>query len=179
LAHCYKNRPNYSDYLPNKTTPILKIEQFIEHTLVQHIIDLATSIKRNGSLVSAQIDLTTQQWMILLLLAGDPNHPYMMKDENKKLMASDIADALGVSRPNITNLINSLVEKGLVVQVDDVLDRRKKQLDLTPAAFGIIGAIEPLRIDANRRLLGDFTEEEKKLFLSFLQRCSNYLNRNK
>jgi DNA-binding MarR family transcriptional regulator len=156
----------------------LKIEQLIEHTLIQHIIDLATSIKRNGSLISAQIDLTTQQWMTLLLLAGDPNHPYMIKEPNKKLMASDIADALGVSRPNITNLINSLVVKGLIIQVDDNLDRRKKQLDLTPAGFGIIGAIEPLRIDANKRLLGDFTEDEKQLFLSFLQRCSNYLNRN-
>lgn len=157
----------------------MEIEKLIEHTLVQHIIDLATSIKRNGSLVSLQIDLTTQQWMILLLLAGDPNHPYMADGVPKNLMASDIANALGVSRPNITNLINSLVEKGLVLQTDDGFDRRKKQLDLTPAAFGMLGAIEPLRKDANRRLLGDFSEEEKELFLTFLQRCLNYINRQK
>ena len=157
----------------------MEIEKLIEHTLVQYIIDLATNIKRNGSLVSSQIDLTTQQWMILLLLAGDPNHPYMADGVNKKLMASDIADALGVSRPNITNLINSLVDKGFVTQIDDGFDRRKKILNLTPAAFGVIGAIEPLRKDANKRLFGDFSEEEKELFLSFLQRCSDYLNRQK
>ena len=157
----------------------MEIEKLIEHTLVQHIVDLATNIKRNGSLVSLQIDLTTQQWMILLLLAGDPNHPYIADGVPKKFMASDIADALGVSRPNITNMINSLVEKGLVLQTDDGFDRRKKQLDLTPAAFGMLGAIEPLRKDANRRLLGDFSEEEKELFLTFLQRCLNYINRQK
>ena len=157
----------------------MEIEKLIEHTLVQHIVDLATNIKRNGSLVSLQIDLTTQQWIILLLLAGDPNHPYMADGVPKNFMASDIADALGVSRPNITNMINSLVEKGLVLQTDDGFDRRKKQLDLTPAAFGMLGAIEPLRKDANRRLLGDFSEEEKELFLTFLQRCLNYINRQK
>ncbi len=156
----------------------MKIQKLIEHSVVQHVIDLSSSIRRNGSLISSQIDLTTQQWMILLLLGGDPNHPYIKEGVEKKLMASDIADALGVSRPNITNLVNSLVDKGLVTQTDDNIDRRKKQLELTPAAHGLISAIEPLRADANKRLLGDFTEEEKELFLSFLQRCLSYLNRN-
>ena len=55
----------------------MKLEKLIEHSVVQHVIDLSSSIKRNGSLISSQIDLTTQQWMILLLLGGDPNHPYI------------------------------------------------------------------------------------------------------
>jgi DNA-binding MarR family transcriptional regulator len=158
---------------------ILNIEKRIENELVQHTLELSAAIKRNGGLISAQIDLTTQQWMILLLLAGDKNHPYVQKNPGQKLMASDIADALGVSRPNITNLINSLIDKGLVTQTVDDYDKRKKILELTPAAFGLLGVIEPLRIDANERLLSEFSYEEKEIFLSYLRRCLEYINRPK
>lgn len=168
------------DYFEKKNKIlILKIEKRIENELIQHTLELSATIKRNGGLISAQIDLTTQQWIILLLLAGDPNHPYIQKNPNQKLMASDIADALGVSRPNVTNLINSLIVKDLVIQSDDKYDKRKKILSLSPTAIGLLGAIEPLRVDANDRLFSEFSYEEKEVFLSYIRRCLDFMNRQK
>ncbi len=155
----------------------MKLELITEHSLVHHILDLSAAIRKNGEQIAAQIDLTTQQWIILLLLAGDPNHPYANREDKEELVGSDLADALGVSRPNITNLVASLMDKGLVVQIEDEVDRRKKRLQLTPTAYGHLNAIEPLRKNANESLFNDFTLEEKAQFLVYLKRCLRFLNR--
>jgi DNA-binding MarR family transcriptional regulator len=155
----------------------MDLQLITEHSLVYHIFDLSATIRKNGEQIASQIDLTTQQWMILLLLAGDPNHPYANREDKKELIGSDLADALGVSRPNITNLVLSLADKGLIIQIEDELDRRKKRLQLTPAAYGHLSAIEPLRKNANENLFSEFTLEEKAQFLIYLKRCLRFLNR--
>jgi DNA-binding MarR family transcriptional regulator len=155
----------------------LQIEKRLDHSIVQYILGLGNSLRKNGEHIAARVDLTTQQWMILLLLAEDPNHPFNSLHRSKKIMASDLADALGVSRPNITNLLGQMIEKGLVEQTEDGFDRRKKRLEITPIAKGLLQAIEPLRIDANKNLFSEFTNDEKEIFLSYLQRCVQFMNR--
>lgn len=155
----------------------MQIEKRLDHTIVQYILDLNNSIKKKGESIAAQVDLTTQQWIVLLLLAEDPNHPYNDSVRPQKIMASDLADALGVSRPNVTSLLTQLVERGLIEQTEDDFDRRKKRLEITESAKGLLQAIEPLRVDANKILFEEFTNDEKEIFLSYLKRCIKFMNR--
>jgi DNA-binding MarR family transcriptional regulator len=155
----------------------LQIEKHLDHTIVQYILDLSNNLRKNGEHIAAQVDLTTQQWIMLLLLAEDPNHPFNNPPRSKKIMASDLADALGVSRPNITNLLSQLTEKGLIEQTEDDFDRRKKRLEVTSVAQGLLQAIEPLRADSNKNLFSEFTNDEKEIFLSYLRRCVQFMNR--
>jgi DNA-binding MarR family transcriptional regulator len=108
------------------------IEKSIEESIVLNIFELANQLKKIGDEVYQKVGLTTQQWLILLHLAENPNLPFFKREKHKKaLMVSELADSLNVSRANITNLINVLLEKDLIWQYEDEKDRRKKRLELT------------------------------------------------
>jgi DNA-binding MarR family transcriptional regulator len=152
----------------------LNIEKTLDESVVFSVITLADTILKNGDFVCQRYGITTQQWLIMLHLAHDPNIPNADPEaaaSNTPVVASKLAEKLNVSRPNITNLINSLSEKGLVEQIADKKDRRKKFLILTPEGAEIINKIEPHRHQANRRLLEHLDNEQKEVLLQQLQAC--------
>ncbi len=136
-----------------------KIQKTLEETLVFLLLNLANQMQRNGDGIADQVSLTTQQWLILLFIAGDPNIPRMEELRSERgFLASEIAESLGVSRPNITVLVNSLIRKGLVEQGTDKEDRRRKRLRLTSKGWQTIHKMEPVRHRSNRAL---FTHVEE------------------
>ena len=146
------------------------IAKSIEESIVLSIFDLSNQLKKIGDEVYQKVGLTTQQWLILLHLANNPNLPFFKREEHKKaLMASELADSLNVSRANITNLINVLLEKGLVQQYEDDHDRRKKRLSLTKQGVALVERTQPSRFAVIEYLMEGFTKDEKETFLRFLE----------
>ncbi len=151
------------------------IDKTLEASLLFSIINLTSQIRLRGDLIYKFAGITTQQYVILLHLARDPNIPFIENSVAEDGMyASELADSLKVSRPGVTNLLKVLVQKGLVDQAEDSADRRRKRLRLTKSARELIKAIEPLRQEANAAFLSQFSTEEKTQFLDFIQRCSFY-----
>jgi DNA-binding MarR family transcriptional regulator len=133
-----------------------KIQKTLEETLVFLLLNLANQMQRNGDVIADQVSLTTQQWLILLFIAGDPNIPRMDDLRSERgFLASEIAESLGVSRPNITVLVNSLIRKGLVEQGADKEDRRRKRLLMTSKGWQTIQKMEPVRHRSNRALFAN------------------------
>ena len=129
-------------------------------------------IKQNVEFVAKQ-GLTNQQWVILIHLAKDPNLPFLIRENHSMpLMASELAESLGVTRANITNLLTILMEKGFIRQIEDKLDRRKKRLVLTPKGEKLIKTMQPDRIISNAKMLKGLTKSEKEQFLGFIQKCT-------
>lgn len=153
------------------------LEKNIEATILQHLLEFADQLKRGGDiLLSELVGITSQQWVILLQLAGDPNLPdFRQKKNDEPALASDLAKYANVSRANVTNLLNALAEKGLIIQVEDKEDRRRKLLYLSEKGMQLVESLEPRRKSANRRLFSNFTPEEKELFSNFLERCLRHL----
>lgn len=152
------------------------IEKSIEESIVLSIFDLANQLKKIGDEVYQKVGLTTQQWLILLHLADNPNLPFFKREKHAKdLMASELADSLNVSRANITNLINVLLEKGLIRQYEDSKDRRKKRLTLTKKGVELVNRTQPSRLGVIMYLTEGFSVEEKKTFLNFLEVCMSKL----
>ncbi|MEO1485481.1 MAG: MarR family transcriptional regulator [Bacteroidota bacterium] len=150
------------------------IEKSIEESIVLSIFDLSNQLKKIGDEVYQKVGLTTQQWLILLHLANNPNLPFLKREEHKKaLMASELADSLNVSRANITNLVNVLLEKGLVQQFEDSQDRRKKRLSLTKQGVALVEKTQPSRFAVIEYLMEGFTKDEKETFLRFLEQSMN------
>jgi DNA-binding MarR family transcriptional regulator len=143
-----------------------------EESIVLGVIELASQILKRSSNITRRAGLTTQQWLILLYIKNDPNIP-LSRERNLHhgVLASDIADALNVSRPNVTNLIHSLVEKGLITQTRDEDDKRRKRLELTDKAKALLAKIEPLRRDSNRILFEEMTDSDKQKLLNLLTQC--------
>ena len=154
------------------------IEKNTEASIVLTIMDLSNLMYRKGNALTQPFGLTTQQWLILLFLAEDPNIPDVHPNQPKPrsgMLASEIATALNVSRPNITNMVNVLIQKGLVAQVENSSDRRQKYLKLTPKAFQVLEQIEPIRTTSNLRLFSKLQEDEKEKLLGYLQACLKIL----
>ncbi len=129
-------------------------------------------IKQNVEFVSKQ-GLTNQQWVILIHLAKDPNLPFLIREQHTMpLMASELAESLGVTRANITNLLTILMDKGLIRQIEDKEDRRKKRLVLTPKGDKLIKLMQPDRKLSNAKMLHGLSKKEKDQFLSYIQRCT-------
>lgn len=150
------------------------IEKSIEESIVLSIFDLSSQLKKIGDEVYQKVGLTTQQWLILLHLADNPNLPFLKREKHDKaLMASELAESLNVSRANITNLINVLLEKGLIKQYEDEQDRRKKRLSLTNDGIALIDKTQPSRLAVIHYLIEGFTDDEKVMFLRFLEQCMN------
>ncbi|MFY8128656.1 MAG: MarR family winged helix-turn-helix transcriptional regulator [Chitinophagaceae bacterium] len=148
------------------------ITKTLNASLIFYIIKLSETLLKNAQVICSREDITTQQWLILLLLAKDPNMVFLQEHPQKKpLMASEIATALNVSRANITNLLIILMEKELIKQIEDEDDRRRKRLILTPKGQQIINKLEPQRNKHNENLFKHFSKDEKETAMAFINKC--------
>jgi len=151
------------------------IDKSLDASLLFSIINLTSQIRLRGDLIYKFAGITTSQYVILLHLARDPNIPFIENgDFEEGMYASELAASLKVSRPGVTNLLKTLIQKGFVEQIEDENDRRKKRLKLTTASRQLMGELEPIRREANAAFLSQFTDAEKKQFMSFIERCSTY-----
>ncbi len=151
------------------------IEKSLDASLLFSIINLTSQIRLRGDLIYRFAGLTTQQYVILLHLAGDPNIPFIEeRTKEEGMYASELAESLKLSRPGVTNLLKALIQKGFVSQMEDKEDRRKKRLYLTEEGVKLIQAIEPLRRKANAAFLDQFSESEKEQFMAYIRRCATY-----
>jgi DNA-binding MarR family transcriptional regulator len=158
----------------------VNIQPSVEDALVLTILELAAQLTQNGNLITEQVKLTTQQWLIMLYICRDPNIPFInQKTSHEGVFASDIAEALNVSKPNITNLVGSLLEKDLVAQIDDNIDRRRKALVITSKGKQVLEQIETERIKANQSLFGQLNPQERQDMLKYLQLCLSKLKKLK
>lgn len=148
------------------------IQKNINASVIFHAIKLSETWKKNGEAITREYGITVQQWFILLLLANDPNIIYLQdKPQRKPLLAKELAEALNVTRANITNLLNVLMKKKLIVQVTDAEDRRRKRLTLSAAGSRLVQRIEGVRNEFNDRLLSRFSKKDKEDFIQFAKAC--------
>jgi DNA-binding MarR family transcriptional regulator len=153
------------------------IKKRVEESLILNLIALGERLKRRRDIISQNLGVSTQQWLILLHLAQDPNIPYLQKKPQKKpLLASEIAESLGVSRPNITNMLNGLMDKGLIIQVEDDLDKRRKRLTLSERGEALLQNLQPHREELNAALFADLNVRQKQSFLAKVEQCLKVLD---
>lgn len=149
------------------------IDKSVSAKILWHILEISNLLNKYGDYIAQEAGLTTQQWLIMLYLAEDPNIPFFEREHHlKPLMASELADALNVSRPNITNLISSLLKKEMVIQLPDEIDRRKKRLQLTTKGMELLARLEPGRKRFNQNLMAGFSAEKKAQLLETLSLCN-------
>jgi len=156
------------------------IQRNIDASVIFHAIKLSETWKKNGEAITKRYGITVQQWFILLLLANDPNIIYLQQHPQRKpLMAKELAEALNVTRANVTNLLNVLLAKKLILQVTDAEDRRRKRLMLSAAGNRLVQRIEKVRHDFNERLLSRFSKREKEQFILFAGACLEAMAKGK
>jgi len=152
----------------------LQLHRSIEESIVLTLFDLVNHLTRNGEEMAAEIDLTVQQYLTLLQIAGDPNFPQTAgrdRADGQGVLASEMARARGVSRATVSAQVSSLVRKGLVHQVEEPDDRRRKRLFVTESGHATLRLAEPARRTANRALFRPWKGAELGALQAVLSDC--------
>ena len=138
------------------------------------VLDLSNQLGKLGEGLAAHAGLTTQQWLVLLQVAGDPN--FHAPDGRAVLstggvLGSEIAEARGVSRASVSTLVAQLLGKGLIRQQPEPEDRRRKGLSITAKGRAALARLDAIRRRANRVLLAELGAKERALLLHSLRAC--------
>lgn len=149
------------------------IEKSLDTSIILGIYETSVLLLRQNIEFVSKQGLTNQQWVILIHLAKDPNVPFLIREKHQKpMMAYELADSMGVTRANVTNLIKTLLDKKLIAQIEDKEDRRKKRLVLTKKGEALVQKMQPERKVSNAKMLEGLTKNEKESFLKYVQKCS-------
>ena len=156
----------------------LQLARTVEDSIVLALFDIANELGKLGDGVASRAGLTTQQWLLLLQIAGDPNFATAVGapvNGRSGITASQIAAARGVSRANVSVLVAQLLRMGLVGQVEQPDDRRHKQLVVTAAGRKALADVDAARHLANRNLLANLSLAERNRLLRSLLACLDRL----
>ena len=155
------------------------LKKNFNNSIIYHIIRLSETIKKHGDILTMPYGITTQQWIIMLLLVKDPNIIYLQENPTTEpLSAKDIADAMNVSRANVTNLLSVLIKKKLVTQTSDGADKRRKRIILTKLGEKVVLGLETPRMQRNNDLFKNFRKDEKESFIKFIQSALIFLKKD-
>jgi DNA-binding MarR family transcriptional regulator len=155
----------------------------VEEAIVVSFFDIANHLARRGEALARRAGLSTPQWLALLEIGGDSSfgarrsaaQAERTKGAGRGVLASEMADRRGVSRATMSVLVAQLIKLGYVRCDADPEDGRRKLLQLTPDGRQALDAIEPMRRQANRRLLGALSPEERTLLARALGSCLDLL----
>lgn len=86
--------------------------------------------------------------------------------------AADIVEFRRLSKSNVSQAVESLIQKSLLQRRQDTEDRRRIHLSLTPASKPITREIDAVREDFRKQIFRGFTEEEQKQFARFNERIA-------
>ena len=86
--------------------------------------------------------------------------------------AADIVELRMLSKSNVSQALESLIQKSLLQRRQDTEDRRRIHLSLTSASAPITHEIEAVREGFRKQIFRGFTEEEQKQFAWFNQRIA-------
>ncbi|MFN8590889.1 MAG: MarR family transcriptional regulator [Thermomicrobiales bacterium] len=119
---------------------------------------IGTSLYSGISHLGHSYQLTTTQVKVLLHLGA-----------KGEMTVGEIANALGVSMPAASELVDRLVEAGHLTRTSDPADRRKVVIVATPEAKRIGIALRQLRQDQVRLALDQIAPEERPCFVRSLE----------
>ena len=108
----------------------------------------------------AKMDLTAAQGHIMGYLAHRPQPP----------CSRDIEEAFHLSHPTVSGLLSRLEKKGFIEFRPDAEDRRCKRIHILPKGQECNEMMHNTITQVENRMVEGFNDEEKALFLHFLER---------
>lgn len=94
----------------------------------------------------------------------------------KPLTAGDLADSVNLSQGTVTDILNRLEQKELLIRHRDPQDRRRVIVELTDKARSLLGSAPPLLQERFSRRFNQLADWEQSLLLTSLQRVAHMMD---
>jgi DNA-binding MarR family transcriptional regulator len=134
----------------NEATKTSMYEACLQHSRADRALRLVVAKELEES------NVTMMQWLLLATVSKGPNSGMRM---------TELAAALDVTMPQITALMNDLVELKLAKQKISSTDRRSRRLMATPVGKKLISEIESRLDQSLREWLKDIPKDDLRSFL--------------
>lgn len=118
-------------------------------------------VDQTMSATLSELDLTASQGRILAFIAHAPLPP----------CPRDLEEAFQLSHPTVSGILSRLEKKGFIRITPDCTDRRRKRVCLDQKGEACLARMEETIAGNERRMVQQFTEEEKQQFADFLNRA--------
>ena len=96
---------------------------------------------------------------------------------DRKLGHGQLGRLLGVTSPNISYLVDTLEEEGLVTRNPAIVDKRLTEVALTKAGVDLCQKLVPAAVQFSSDLLSGFSDEEKQTLNHLLERIQENAER--
>lgn len=123
---------------------------------IEELLDTSQQMRRKFSSLSkvGHGGITSSQWLVI-------GHIF----RNEECTTNDVANALGMTGSAVTQLLNGLVAKGLVIRKRDERDRRALKLALSTTSKKKVQRLKQMRLDALLHAFKALTDEEFKHYI--------------
>jgi len=95
----------------------------------------------------------------LLFLANNPDYD----------TARDVTELRGLSKSQVSQAVELLVSRGLLLRTPDETDRRVIHLTITPEGLPLVQECQSIQSACGRQLLAGLTPEQEKLLHTLLE----------
>ena len=131
------------------------------------INSISIRLRRRAQLVQKKFDIGSAQGSILDYV--------IVKSSHQSVYQKDIEAEFGLRSSTVTEMLNSLEEKGLIKRVMDEQDGRKKKIIFMDKAFAIKDALRKEINETESLLLKGISDDELKAFTATARKMLNNL----
>ena len=101
----------------------------------------------------------------------------MMIRVRQAVSVTELAELLGVSPPSVSNMVDRLVERGLLTRTPSDQDRRKVVIQVSPAALKDIAKVEAMILSSFVELVEAVGPETTRKWCEVLQQIKRVLEK--
>ncbi|MEO0198527.1 MAG: MarR family transcriptional regulator [candidate division WOR-3 bacterium] len=136
----------------------------LEKEIEKVMREVYSQVTKEGRTALKEINLTPPQFNLMV-------HLYFCGPLNQTNLAKD----LYLAKSTISGIVERLEKRRFVKRAKVEADRRSEIVVLTPQGEEVIQRVIDKRVEFLRKLMLDFTDEEKEKLLDFLNRMKNKL----
>ncbi|WP_280154791.1 MarR family transcriptional regulator [Piscinibacter sp. XHJ-5] len=154
-----------SPYTAEQETTVAAVDQScLSHLLGYQLVQADIPLKRTFlKHIGEPLRLRPVEFTILVLLAFNPG-----------ITGKQLAQALAVTAPNITILLDKMSDKGLLERVRSETDRRAQNIHLTAAGEKLARRAHAVSLTMEQDVLRHLSEGERVLLLELLQKVARH-----
>jgi DNA-binding MarR family transcriptional regulator len=95
---------------------------------------------------------------------------------NGSLTAGELASEVSLSQGTVTDILNRLEQRGLIIRIRDTVDRRRVRVETTDAGLALLQQSPPLLQERFAQRFNDLHEWEQTQLLASLQRIAEMMD---